>query len=430
MIETRGTIRDARRGRRGVEPLHAAIAALLIAFLFTTAAHAYSAEASQQFQIGRRAFEAQDYAGALEAFEAAVAAGMAGPAVHFNIGVCAYRLGRLERADAAFRETARTPEMSALAHYNLGLVALRGGKPDEAARWFSLVEQESSDERLRALASAQLAGRPRPAERNWLGYASLAAGYDDNVALISGDDVLGVSGTEDGFAELQLAAAAPLAGPWRFDAGLVLLDYQEFDSFDQMSANGGARYRAQLDNWNGELALQLAYATLDGEGFESKRMLVLQASRALPGDWRLRTRYRFSDIDGLNDFSGLDGRRHELDIRAAWRRGAWDLAVRYRFDASDYADEALSLNRHQLAIDLQRTLNESWTVEVGLARNHSHYDIGSNSEDRTELELAVSRALSARWRLVVRYAYADNQAELPEFDYRRNRISAGVEAIL
>jgi hypothetical protein len=28
----------------------------------------------------------------------------------------------------------------------------------------------------------------------------------------------------------------------------------------------------------------------------------------------------------------------------------------------------------------------------------------------------------------VRYAYADNQADVPEFDYERNRFSAGVEA--
>ena len=68
-------------------------------------------------------------------------------------------------------------------------------------------------------------------------------------------------------------------------------------------------------------------------------------------------------------------------------------------------------------------------MQASLALDRSSYDVAENgSEKRTELALAVSRNLNATWRAVVRYAYADNQADLPEFDYRRNRISAGVEA--
>ena len=110
---------------------------MLIAFLAPLLAHARRAESLQQFEIGKQAVAAKDFATALDAFEAAAAAGMSGPAVHFNIGVCAYRLGRWSRAASAFREVARTPEMAPLAHYNLGLVALGDGKRDEAARWFA-----------------------------------------------------------------------------------------------------------------------------------------------------------------------------------------------------------------------------------------------------------------------------------------------------
>ena len=101
-----------------------ALAALLIGFLLPVPAGAHSPEASQQFETGKQAFAAQDYATALNAFEGATAAGMTGPVVHFNIGVCAYRVGQWSRAAAAFRETARTPAMAPLAHYNLGLVAI------------------------------------------------------------------------------------------------------------------------------------------------------------------------------------------------------------------------------------------------------------------------------------------------------------------
>lgn len=402
---------------------------MLFLFLVPAIARSHSAEALQQFDSGKQAFAAQDYVTALNAFEGAVAAGMTGPAVHFNIGVCAYKLGRWARADAAFREVARTREMAALARYNLGLVALGAGKSAEAQRWFAQVERETSDERLKSLATARLAQLPGPPERNWLAFGSLAAGYDDNVALISGGDVLGVSGTDDSFAELQVGGAAPLVGNWRFDGGLVLLDYTDLDSFDQLSLNAGARYRMKIQDWAGEAALQVTYATLDGNGFENKRMLVLQATRPLPDDWRLRVRYRFSDIEGLDGFDGLDGTRHELGVRGLWRRGSWDVTVNYRFDTSDHADEALSFDRHQLSVDAEYELYTDWTLQGSLAHERSSYDLSENgTEERSEIALGLNRDFGSTWRAFVRYSYADNSADVPEFDYERNRISAGVEA--
>ncbi len=402
---------------------------MLFAFLLPLIARAHSAEALQQFELGKQASAAQDYAKALDAFEAAAAAGMTGPAVQFNIGVCAYRLGRWSRAQSAFAAAARTPEMAALAHYNLGLVALGAGKQDEATRWFARAEREATDERLKSLATTQLARMPPPPERNWLAYGSFAGGYDDNVALVSGGDVLGVSGTDDTFGELQLAVAAPLRGPWRFDGGLVLLDYLDLDSFDQLSLNAGGRYRVPIGKWNVDAGLQGVYSTLDGEGFENKQALLLQAARPLTEHWRLRARYRFSLIDGLSGFSGLDGDKHELALRGTWRSGPWDISIDYRFDTTDYDDATLSYDRHQLAIDMQRELGDNWTVEAGLSRDHSRYDVTANgTEDRTELTLAISYGFGAAWRAVVRYAYANNEADLPEFDYDRNRVSAGVEA--
>jgi tetratricopeptide (TPR) repeat protein len=403
---------------------------VLIAFLAPLLAHAHSAESLQQFEIGKQAVAAKDFATALDAFEAAAAAGMTGPAVQFNIGVCAYRLGRWSRAASAFREAARTPEMAPLAHYNLGLVALGDGKRDEAARWFAQAERETPDEGLRSLATRQLAQLPPPPpDRNWVAFGSVAAGYDDNVALVSSGDVLGVSGTDDAFGELQIAAAGPLVGPWRFNGGIVLLDYQDLDSFDQLTANAGARYRLPLGDWTGEAALQLSYSTLDTDGFESKRMLLLQASRALSEEWRLRARYRYSDIDGLDGFQGLDGSRHELGIRGVWHRDSWDVSLEYKYDTSDYADESLSFSRNQLSVDVQRDLDEYWNVQAGLSYDDSRYDLASNgNEQRFELTLAASRNINDRWRVVVRYAYADNSADLPEFNYQRNLFSAGVEA--
>ena len=383
------------------------------------------------FQSGRLAFEAQDYAKALEAFEAAAAAGLTGPAIHFNIGVAAFRLGNLARAEAAFKEAARTPTMAALAHYNLGLIARRRSDDTEAARWFAFAEKEAGDERLRSLASAQLATEQPAPTRNWVGYAALAAGYDDNVALIANSDVLGVSGTSDGFAELQLAASAPLDGPWRFDAGLFRVDYLDLDQFDQMSLQGGGRYRFDLGSWASEAGVQVGYITLDGEGFETLQTLLLQSSTQLSADWQLRARYRFSNIDGMNQFEGLTGRRHDLGLKAAWQAQPWSFGIEYRYENSDYDDTSLSASQQQLGVELRRALPADWTLAVEALRRHTRYDLASNGiEDRTEFSLAATKSLTSRWRMVVRYSYADNAADLNLYDYRRNRVSAGVEALL
>jgi hypothetical protein len=402
---------------------------VLVAFLIPALARAHSAAALHQFETGKQAFASKDYATALSAFEGAAAAGMSGPAVQFNIGVSAYKLGRWSRAKAAFHEAARTPEMAALAHYNLGLTALGASEEEEAARWFALAGREATDERLQALTAQRLGNLPRRRQSDWVAYGSFATGYDDNVALTSGGDVLGVSDTEDTFAELQLAATAPPVGAWRFDGDVVLLDYQDLDSFDQLTINAGARHRVPLGQWNGEAGVQLTYSTIDGEGLDSRRILRLQATRALSDEWRLRVRYRFNHIDGLDGFDGLDGTRHDFGVRGAWRRERWAVYVQYRFDTTDYAAETLSFDRHQFSVDAFYDLDSDWVLQASLAHDRSRYDVAENgSENRSELAFAVTRNLSTKWRAILRYAHADNQADVPEFDYRRNRISAGVEA--
>ena len=82
-----------------------------------------------------------------------------------------------------------------------------------------------------------------------------------------------------------------------------------------------------------------------------------------------------------------------------------------------------------LNLDAEYELDANWTLQASLTHDRSSYDLTTNgSEDRTEIALAVNRDFGSQWRAFVRYAYADNQADLPEFDYERNWISAGVEA--
>jgi len=321
--------------------------------------------------------------------------------------------------------------MAALAHYNLGLVALRRQNQSAARRWFARAEQEAADDRLRALATAQLAALPPPPERNWIGYASFGAGYDDNVALVSSADVLGISGVDDGFAEAQLAVGGPLAGPWRFDASLSHLDYASLDEFDQLGAQGGVRYRVLLSDWTNDVTAQFAYRMLDGNGFENRRTLGLQASRDLAADWRLRAQYRFSDIDGMNQFSGVTGESHDAGVRLSRTEHVWEAGVEYRFETSHHDDRNLSAVRHQVTLEARRKLSENWLLGLDATVRTSRYDLQANgNENLTEIAVAATRTLGTYWRLVLRYSYTHNQADLAEFNYDSNRIAAALEASL
>jgi tetratricopeptide (TPR) repeat protein len=416
-------VRLGRQGHNGWA------AAFLAASILSNTTFAAEHAGKHLFETGRAAFEKQDYRAAMAAFEGAAQAGFSGPAVHFNIGVSAFRVGDYERAELAFLEVARTPAMAALAHYNLGLIALKSDDPTSASSWFARAQTEATDERLRALAGAQLANLPTMPARDWVGYASVTSGYDDNVALVSDSDVLGVSGMDDLFTEAQLALSAPLSRPWRFDAGAVLTKYQELDRFDQLSTQAGARYRLSSGPWINYAAFRIAYSTLDGDGFENRQILALQTKRDLFTYWQWIGRLRLSNIEGLNEYSGLDGHNHEISARISRTIGQWNLGFEYEFESSDHADDLLSAKRHTLAFDARRPILAGWSLSIDFRAQDAVYEV-EGTEDLLELTLAGARALSERWTLVLRYSHSDNRSNLSEFDYDRTQLSASIEAAL
>lgn len=401
-------------------------------FVCSGPAYSHTEEATKQFRSGSSAFQAGDYQKALTAFESALAQGMSTPALHFNIGVAAYRAGNYRRAETAFKEVANTPTMAGLAYYNLGLVELKRNDSAAASRWFSRVEDATEDPRLRQLAAAQLGDVQPPASgHKWVGYAGFGVGHDDNVALVSNSDVLGISDKADNFAEAQLSFSTLLGESWRLDGGAMMVDYQSLDSFDQLGLQAGARYRWLFDDWTNDAGVQLAYTTLDGSGFESRRALFVQTGRDLLPDLYVRGRYRFSDIDGLNEFRGLTGRRHELGATLDWTRAEWNFSFGYQFEIGDYDDDSLSATRHQLSVDAEYNFATDWSLLAEASRRRSNYDSDTNgNEQRTELALALTRTLTSRWQVFLRYSYTNNDADSAGYDYTGNRITAGVEATL
>jgi tetratricopeptide (TPR) repeat protein len=386
--------------------------------------------AATAFEQGRTAFERQDFEVALARFEAALGAGMQGPAIHYNIGVAAYRLGRYGEASAAFTEVARTPSMAALAHYNLGLIALAQADRDAARDHFNHAYTDSQDERLRSLARTQLDTLPaaEPA-LTWAAFAAAGIGYDDNVTLSSGGTAVGIAKEADVYGDLLFAGSVQLGERWRFDGDLAYLNYADLDGYDQLGVNAGARYRVGFELWRTDVGAQLGASFLDGDSFEQRQTFFIQSNRSLTESWSLRARYRVGLVDGADRYAGLDGVRHDASVRFTRSAIMWTWGAGYRLELSDFDSAALSATRHHAFADVRRPITNRWTVHGALGFRHSNYDDESyGSDNRVEGMAGAEFLLHERLTLVMQYLFTDSQADAPELDYQRSRVFAGVEA--
>jgi hypothetical protein len=399
---------------------------VLAALLGGIARAASGEDATKLFDAGRVAFQGGDYDAALKHYEAAAAAGLEGSVVDFNIGVAAYRAGKLNRAEQAFTQAARSASMSSLAHYNLGLVAQSRGDHDSARKWFQHVAEIADDERLKNLALRQLGHTEGSVRRNWNGYASAGVGHDDNVALAPDSDVLEVSGKDDAFAEAQAGLSAVLNSHWRVEAGLDQIDYLDLDEFDLLSTHAAAHYRFAEEEWTHEARLQVTYSRVGGHSFETRRAISFQSSRALTSEWLFRGRYRFSHLDGLGSYDGLDGTRHEVQARFVYDVAPLRLSVSYEYELNNQRSDSLASDRQEVQFFAERELTQQWTIETDAAVQRSQYEAGG-ADTLMEGGLSVARTLTAQWRVLARLAHSRNESDDSTLDYDVNQISLGAE---
>jgi tetratricopeptide (TPR) repeat protein len=398
-------------------------------------AHAASADARARFDDARAAFEAEDFPRALTLYEQALAAGIEGPAIHYNIGVAAFRSGDFARAETAFREVARTPSMADLAHYNLGLVARERGDARAAREWFERV-RGSTDARLAALAVRNLGELPPPPRAAWSYYLRGSAGYDDNVALRSESIETAGSGDDDAFADLLFAGSYSY-GAWRADLAAGRLDYAELDDFDQSALSAGIARGFSLDAWYLELGAYGTQLSLGGDVYERSAAAVVRASRSFSQGRLLRAQFRFNAVDGRGDFDGLTGSRSELGVTYEWSHRAWTFTTRARGEINDTDDDVFASRWFELGAEARYALSPRWSLSGGAAlrrTRHPGLDATETAEatsawtdSRRTYELAAARTLWKQSQLLLRYEHERNSSPVEGYDYDRNWIAVSIE---
>lgn len=390
---------------------------------------------------GNEAFQRGDFSAALDYFVSARSAGLTGPAVHYNIAVCQYKLSRFAEAGKTFAGIARDyPKMAGLAEYNLGLVAQKLGDTDGAAGHFlNAYRLSTDDEKLRILASNRLAdgladGVADTAPlRRFRGAVGVRAGHDDNVAL---RDTAGIStGTTEASSMMDIFASvsgpvAPQLDDLSFDASLYAVRYFDADEFDQNGLDAGLLYAWQRGRWRFTAGPQVGAGWLGGDAFDRRIGVRIAARRSLDDGAMLRLTYDFDDIsDGDVLFRGIEGRRHLIEARYS-RRSADGrrLGVRLRHETNDRLDAGVSPSRTGISVDYLYPLTTDWSLEAGLALRLSRFTdvLLPREEDLLTLKASGLRRLSRDWSLFLDYRFSDNDSDDPAFSYDRNAINVGV----
>ena len=388
--------------------------------------------AAQRFAAGSRAFESGDFRQALADFEAAIAAGESGPAVHYNVAVCYYKLADYRRAESAFKDLAqRFPAMRDLAEYNVGLALTEQGRRIEARDAFERA-RAGSDAQVAALANVMLerltAVRAVPPARVWTQLVDIRVGHDDNVALIDAASLPAGVTTDSSFAEVYAYFSGPAGGrPWRVDASTYLAAYPDASEFDQRVVYLGAAREWRAGGWSFDAGPGVSYATLDGDAFEQRVGVLFNMRRA--GKVTFAAQLAHDDIDhGEARFSYVDGTLDQLLLVADRAFGIGRVIATYYLERNDRADPEVSADRDRYVLRFRRSFNATWAADFMYEYRKSDYTQLSpaREEERQQIGIDLGRNVSATWQVVMQYRFADSESNDAAYRYDRHRISVGV----
>ena len=414
-----------------------ALTIFVVLSVFVSPSPVWAQTRSEAFAAASQAFNDGDYLSALAYFEDAREAGVHGPAVHYNIAVCHYRLENYAQAEMAFRSVAnRYPNMRALAQYNLGLVLLRQNRESEARSSFEQARQSGADEKVVELATAMLrrldpSREPAAPPPRWFSFVDFNLGHDDNVALLDDSSLPAGQSVDSAFTEALAVISSPLVNGsgFRFNGSAYAVRYDDAGQFDQTALRLAGAYHWMTRAWRMEAGPHFNYATLDGDGFEQRLGIGVNLKRYLSSSTVFGVGVIHDEVDGAeSQFAYLDGSREQLDMSVDKYGSSGRLTFAYKFESNDRTSASVSPTRHRLSLRYRYTMSPAWNADVALALRSSAYDdlAVPRDEDLTELSLGLLRTFAGGLLLNGTHRWSDNSSNVDAFTYTRSRISLGL----
>jgi tetratricopeptide (TPR) repeat protein len=439
-----------RAGNSGFRVSGVVAAIFLLGVVTPRPAAAAADGGAQAFEQGVQAFRAGDFPAALQGFLDARRDGLDTPGLHYDLGATYYKLQRYPEAEGEFQGLANDPEWAALALYNLGLIAQRSGREQQALEYFGRARDTATDGNLRALAGtalARLAGSlPPPPPRTSLA-ASLAGGYDSNVALTQDITAAGISHQADSFVEALASVSHRISGDATRGAyayaGLLVRRYRDLTAFDMTGLRAGSSYETDSGRLQTSAGGYLETAYVGGGRFAETAAVDAQARRRLDAGGDLRGRYQFGLIRGGGGYEYLDGWEQRLTADAGFALAPWFVRVGYELELNNRRDlqqgtdfSSASPTRQSLFATAALGNYAGWQTDARGEYRFSRYNdpnvvsgaAVTRKDDRFGFALRTSRRLSGLWRAFVDYSYYRNQSNLDIYDYNRYQAMIGIEA--
>lgn len=410
---------------------------------------------------------------AVAQFEHARRAGNDSPELHHALGSAYMRLGRLEDAEKEFRTLTGNLQWAPLGYYNLGAVAIAADDKQQAARWYQLAYQSSSNETLRKQAAMQLSQLGvTPREKRLAFSVAVSGGYDSNIT-VSGieEELVDIESNADRFMDYSGTVGMRVWGDnqhgVRLTGSALYRDYRTVNRFDQGVARGGAVYDRKVGSVQGEAGLLAESIVLDGSQAQLAGIAYVQGTQPLTARQSVRGRYDATRIEGGDDFEFLSGWQHEGTAEYMIQGARVGLGVGYSYEYSERDDRSREMTvavpvcpligpcssvdvllaefssfspiRHRGFTRLVWQPEAGWTFRVeGEYQDSTYRDEDTvfangielarvrREEHRTTAIVGGERRLGRHWALTGDYAYTKNSSNLENYDYERNLVRFGV----
>lgn len=411
-----------------------------IALFLVLASSKVHASAQTDFEQGVTFFKQGQYSQAIEQFKSAQRQGLDTVSLAYNLASSYFKLGDYKQARHYFQQVSETPEMHDLAMYNLGLVAIKQQQTKQARTIFSRIIEQSSDNKLIDLSTAQLNKLERRKD-DWRLYVLADYGYDSNITSLPSETSLDIADNfYTAFMSIDKVVKGSRNNGWLLDARFFTIDYADSDSFDEYQYAAGIKKSQPVANWNTRLQLGLSQNNFAGEDYQSTVKITVDGRTRLSLNQLLYLRYQYEDISSeLAIYDYLQGWRQRARIGLQQKKNRHSYNIYYELElnkrndliTSSYAYE-YSPTRHTVRGTYSYLATENWKLIAELKFRDSDFP-GSESFDRNDQQLksavGVDYAFDKSMHLKSRVEHINNRSSVDLYDYSKNRIMLGLSKL-
>lgn len=430
---------------------------LVFAFWLPATVASAAVDGQQAMAEGIELFQSGSLAEARERLEQAHAAGLESPSLYYNLGVVCYQIEDYPAAERWFRKLLYGPEQ-ALARYNLGLVALADGRVPAAQRWFRSVLESDAREKIRGLATQQLArlesslASPAIGAVNTEGFVSIGGGYDSNLSATPED---ASSNRGSGFA--GLAAAGSMAyslgeTSWlSWDALGFSVNYPGDMEFSQQIVQGRMAVMATRGDWSFGVRPGISRAWLGSDELETRvglEFLAYRRSCLRNSALDCRLSLAADLVDAARGYGAYDGQWYQFRASGLYNNGRLEAAAEYRLEFNNRQDlqtsdyfASVSPTRHEWRLDVGYRVSPDWKPGGELNVRYSRYRdahqwleageriVRRRTDLMTGMGLFGEYSLDRNWSLRPQWLFRHQDSRLDIYDYQRHTLEVSLEGV-